>query len=161
MQLGQRGADWAPKLAGQVSLGRPAWAQLGPVRVLLRLVLLPESSRSSPLLHVGPCRQFLSELDEASYLARFNTFLARSSEFVFFSGLVPRLLESYSLHCLTCTGLQGLVMRCLMNLSRKSCFQRKTLRKHLTPKPTCTSELVIPRGLVPMDKIQKSCQHRR
>jgi hypothetical protein len=25
-------------------------------------------------------------------------------------------LESCSLHCLTCTGLQGLVMRCLMNL---------------------------------------------
>jgi hypothetical protein len=32
-------------------------------------------------------------------------------------------LESCSLHCLTCTGLQGLVMRCLMNLSRKSRFQ--------------------------------------
>jgi hypothetical protein len=32
-------------------------------------------------------------------------------------------LESCSLHCWTCTGLQGLVMRCLMNLSRKSCFQ--------------------------------------
>jgi hypothetical protein len=32
-------------------------------------------------------------------------------------------LESCSLHFLTCTGLQGLVMRCLMNLSRKSCFQ--------------------------------------
>jgi hypothetical protein len=33
-------------------------------------------------------------------------------------------LESCLLHCLTCTGLQGLVMRCLVNLSRKSCFQR-------------------------------------
>jgi hypothetical protein len=33
-------------------------------------------------------------------------------------------LESCSLHCLTCTGLQGLIMRCLMNLSRKSFFQR-------------------------------------
>jgi hypothetical protein len=33
-------------------------------------------------------------------------------------------LESCSLHCLTFTGLQGLVMRCLMNLSRESCFQR-------------------------------------
>jgi hypothetical protein len=32
-------------------------------------------------------------------------------------------LESCSLHCLTCTGLKGLVMRCLMNLSRKSSFQ--------------------------------------
>jgi hypothetical protein len=41
---------------------------------------------------VGPCRQFLSELDVAPYLARFDTFLTRSSEFVIFSGLVPGLL---------------------------------------------------------------------
>jgi hypothetical protein len=54
--------------------------------------LVPESSRSFPLLHVGPCRQFLSELDEAPCPARFNTFLARPSEFVIFSGLVPGLL---------------------------------------------------------------------
>jgi hypothetical protein len=53
-------------------LGRPAWARFGPVHVLLRLVLLPTFSRSSPLLHVGPCRRFLSELDEAPCLARFS-----------------------------------------------------------------------------------------
>jgi hypothetical protein len=64
----------------------------GPVSRLLRPVLVPESSRSFPLLHVGPCHQFLSELDEAPCLARFDTFLARSSEFVIFSGLVPELL---------------------------------------------------------------------
>jgi hypothetical protein len=51
-----------------------------------------ESSRSSPLLHVGPCRQFLSELDVAPCPTRFSTFLGRSSEFVIFSGLVPGLL---------------------------------------------------------------------
>jgi hypothetical protein len=122
--LGQRGADWASKRAGSAGLGRPAEALLGPVRGLLRSALVPESSRLFPLLHVGPCRLFLSELDDASCLTRFDTFLARSSEFVIFSGLVPGLLESCSFHCLTCTGLQGLVMRCLMNLSRKSCFQR-------------------------------------
>jgi hypothetical protein len=55
-------------------------------------VSVPESSRSFPLLRVGPCRQFLSELDVAPCLARFDTFLARSSEFVIFSGLVPGLL---------------------------------------------------------------------
>jgi hypothetical protein len=119
MRLGQRGGYWASEQAGPTGLAHP-----GPVCVLLRLVLLPESSRSSPLLHVGPCHQFLSELDEAPCLARFSTFLARSSEFSIFSGLVLGLLESCSLNCLTCTGLQGLVMRCLMNLSRKSCFQR-------------------------------------
>jgi hypothetical protein len=41
---------------------------------------------------VGPCRQFLSELDEAPCPTRFGTFLTGSSEFVIFSGLVPRLL---------------------------------------------------------------------
>jgi hypothetical protein len=51
---------------------------------------------------VAPCRQFLSELDEAPCLARFGTFLARSSEFVIFSGLVPGLLvvKFASLHVL-------------------------------------------------------------
>jgi hypothetical protein len=73
-------------------LGRPAWAYFGLVCGLLCPVLLPESSRSFPLLHVGPCRQFLSELDEAPCLTRFDTFLARSSEFVIFSGFVPGLL---------------------------------------------------------------------
>jgi hypothetical protein len=76
----------------QNGLGQPAWAHFDPVSRLLRLVLVPESSRSFPLLHVGPCCQFLSELDEAPCPARFNTFLARSSEFVIFSSLVPGLL---------------------------------------------------------------------
>jgi hypothetical protein len=92
MHLGQRGADWASKWAGPAGLGRSAWAHFGPVRGLLRPTLLPESSRSSPLLHVGPCHQFLSELDEAPCLARFGTFLARSLEFSIFSGWVLGLL---------------------------------------------------------------------
>jgi hypothetical protein len=45
-------------------LGRPAWAHFSLVDGLLCLVSVPESSRSFPLLHVGPCCQFLSELDE-------------------------------------------------------------------------------------------------
>jgi hypothetical protein len=80
-------------------LGRPAWAHPGPVACLLRVASVPESSRS-PLLHVGPCRQFLSELDVAPCPARFGTFLGRFSEFVIFLGLVPGLLgvEFASLH---------------------------------------------------------------
>jgi hypothetical protein len=93
MHLGQRGGDWASKRAGSAGLGRSAWAHLGPVRGLLRPVLLPESPRSSTLLHVGHCRRFLSELDEAPSLARFSTFLAKSSEFSIFSGLVLGLLR--------------------------------------------------------------------
>jgi hypothetical protein len=108
---------------GWAGLGRPAWAHPGPVPRLLHVVSVPESSRSSPLLHVGVCRKFLSELDVAPCPARFDTFLVRSSEFVIFSGYVPGFLESSLLHCMTCMGLRGLVTRCLMNLSRKSCFQ--------------------------------------
>jgi hypothetical protein len=68
--------------------GRPGPTGLGPSRPSSRppLASVPESSRSFPLLHVGPCRQFLSELDVAPYPARFDTFLVRSSEFVIFSG---------------------------------------------------------------------------
>jgi hypothetical protein len=56
------------------------------------MVSVHESYRSFPLLHVGPCRQFLFELDVAPCPARFDTFLVRSLEFVIFSGLVPVLL---------------------------------------------------------------------
>jgi hypothetical protein len=64
-------------------LGRP---HPGLVVGLLRMASVLESSRSFPLLHVGPCRQFLSELDVSPCPARFGTFLGRSSEFVIFSG---------------------------------------------------------------------------
>jgi hypothetical protein len=72
--------------------GRPAWAHPGPVAYLLRVASVPESSRYFPLLHVGPCRQFLSELDVAPCPARFGTFMDRSSEFVICLGLIPGLL---------------------------------------------------------------------
>jgi hypothetical protein len=66
-------------LAGRLSPSRPA-------RDLLCVVSVPELLGSFPLLHVGPCRQFLSKFDVAPCLARFGTFLDRSSEFVIFSG---------------------------------------------------------------------------
>jgi hypothetical protein len=80
------------KWAGPAGPGRPAWAHFGPVRGLLRAVSVPKFSRSFPLLHVGPCRQFLSQLDEAPCPTRFRIFLTGSSKFVIFSGLVPGLL---------------------------------------------------------------------
>jgi hypothetical protein len=80
------------KWAGSAGLGRPAWAHIGPARGLLCPVLVPESSRVFPDLHVDPCRQFLLGLDDAPCPARFNSFLTGSSEFFIFSGLVPGLL---------------------------------------------------------------------
>jgi hypothetical protein len=73
-------------------LGRPARARFGLASGLLHPVLVPESSRVFPGLHVGPCRQFLFGLDEAPCPARFSSFLIGSSEFFIFSGLVPGLL---------------------------------------------------------------------
>jgi hypothetical protein len=118
-------------------LGRPAWAHFGPVSRLLCPVLVPESSRSSPLLHVGPCRQFLSELDEAPCPARFDTFLARSLEFVIFSGLVPGLLgvKFASLHDLyrasrSCHKvLDELISEVLLSLL-KACINAKLQNRH-------------------------------
>jgi hypothetical protein len=71
--------------------GRPGPISAQPVASFARC-WFPRLLDSSPLLHVGPCRQFLSELDEAPCPARFDTFLTRSSEFFIFSGLVPWLL---------------------------------------------------------------------
>jgi hypothetical protein len=92
-------------------MGRPVWAHFSPADGLLCLVLLPESSRVFPLLHVGPCRQFLFKLDEAHCPARFITFLTGSSEFFIFSSLVP--------------GLFGVMFASLLDLYRalRSCHE--------------------------------------
>jgi hypothetical protein len=98
---------------------------------------VPESSRSFPLLHVGPCRQFLSKLDVAPCLARFGTFLGRFSEFVIFSGLVPRLLgvEFASLHDLyrasrSCHKvLDELILEVLLSML-KPCINTKLQNRH-------------------------------
>jgi hypothetical protein len=100
-------------------LGRPSWAHFGPVNCLLRPMSVLESSRSFPLLHVGPCRQFLSELDVAPCPARFDTFLNGSSEFIIFSGLVP--------------GLLGVMLASLHDLYRASRSSHKVLDE-LIPK---------------------------
>jgi hypothetical protein len=118
-------------------LGRPAWAHLGPVPCLLHVALVTESSRSFPLLHVGPCCQFLSELDVAPCPARFGTFLGRSSEFVIFSGMVPEILgvKFASLHDLygasrSCHKvLDEHIPEVLLSMS-KSCINTKLQNRH-------------------------------
>jgi hypothetical protein len=132
MHLGQRGPT-GPR-NGQ---GQPAWAHFGPVRGLLRPTLLTESFRSSPLLHVGPCRQFLSELDRAPCLARFDTFLARSSEFSIFSGwvlgllgvLLTSLLDFYRASRSCHEVLNELIPEVLLS-TLKSCINTKLENRH-------------------------------
>jgi hypothetical protein len=131
------GGDCAPEWAGATVLGRPAWAHPSPVACLLRVASVPESSRSFPFLHVGPCRQFLSELDVAPCPARFDTFLDRSSEFVIFSGLVLGLLgvKFASLHDLygasrSCHKvLDELIPKFLLSTS-KPCINTKLQNRH-------------------------------
>jgi hypothetical protein len=86
------GGRLGPEMGWAGWTGPAGLAHFGPADGLLCLVWVPESSRSFPLLHVGPCRQFLSKLDDAPCPARFNTFLTGPSEFFNFSGLVPGLL---------------------------------------------------------------------
>jgi hypothetical protein len=116
---------------------RPAWAHPSPVACLFHVASVPESSRSSPLLHVGLCRQILSELDVAPCPARFGTFLDRSSEFVIFSGLVHGLLgvkfallhdlygASRSCHKV----LDELILKVLLSTS-KPCINTKLQNRH-------------------------------
>jgi hypothetical protein len=137
MAARSRGGDWALEWVGPASLGRPCWAHPGPVASLLRVASVPDSSKPFPLLHVGPCRQFLSELDVAPCPARFGNFLDRSSKFVIFSGLVPRLLgvKFSSLHDLygasrSCHKvLDELIPEVLLSTS-KPCINTKLQNRH-------------------------------
>jgi hypothetical protein len=118
-----------------VTAGWPG-PHLGPVGSLLFPVSVPESSRSFPLLHVGPCRQFLSELDEALVSQDSALFClsprSLSSSRVWSLGF----LESSLLHCMTCTGLQGhvkvlneLIPKVLLSML-KPCINTKLQNRH-------------------------------
>jgi hypothetical protein len=127
----------AARSKGGLTGSRKAWAHFGLVSRLLRSALVPKSSRSFPLLHVGPCRQVLYELDEAPCPARFDTFLARSLEFFIFSGFVPELLgvKFASLHDLyqasrSChKALDELIPEVLLS-TLKPCINTKLQNRH-------------------------------
>jgi hypothetical protein len=110
MHLGQRGPT-----GPRNGLGRSAWADRpGPTSAQSAASFARRcfpSLLDPPPLHVGPCRQFLSDLDKAPCLARFDTFLARSSEFSIFSSWV--------------LGLLGVVFTSLLDFYRasKSCHE--------------------------------------
>jgi hypothetical protein len=85
MHLGQRGGPTGPRNG----LGRPAWADRpGPISAQF---VASFARRWFPSL-LDPSPFCMWALVVSFCLARFSTFLARSSEFVIFSGLVPRLL---------------------------------------------------------------------
>jgi hypothetical protein len=113
-------------------------------------------------MHVGPCHQFLSELDVAPCPVRFGTFLGRSSEFVIFSGLVPGLLgvKFASLHDLYGASrpyhkvLDELILEVLLSTS-KPCINTKLQNRHA--RMTCYIKGVSTNGqdikLMPTPKV--------
>jgi hypothetical protein len=137
---------WAGRL-GPAGLG-PFW----PISWPPSSVMLPVSSRSFSLLHVGPWSQFLLCLDEAPIPARFNIFCSGSRSFP--SSQVGPWASWSHVHIIAWVvpGFKVLSRGAWLNLFGSLAFNAKFLHKHQTPKPTCTNELVIPRGLVAMDK---------
>jgi hypothetical protein len=129
MHLGQWGADWASKWTGLAGLGRPAWADRpGPTSAQSAASF---ARRCFPSL-LDPSAFYMWAL-VVSFSLNWTKLLISQDSALFWLG--PRsfpssrvgslgFLESCSLHCLTSIGIQGLVLRCLMNLSWKSCFQR-------------------------------------
>jgi hypothetical protein len=126
--LGQRGADWALKWAGPADLGRPAWADR-PRPISAQSAASFARCRFPSLLDPSP---FCMWALVVSFPPNWMKLLVPQDSTLFWLG--PQslsssrfrslgFLESCLLHCMTCTGLQGLVTRCLMTLSQKSCFQ--------------------------------------
>jgi hypothetical protein len=89
--------------------GLPAWAHLGPVACLLRVALVPLSSRSFPFCMWAVVVNFTPSWTKL--LVPQDSALFRLGPRSLSSSRVRSLgfLESSLLHCMTCTGLQGLV----------------------------------------------------
>jgi hypothetical protein len=139
---------------GQVD--RPRLTGLGPFWPILwppSSVMLPVSSKSLSLLHVGPWRQFLCWLDEATCIARFNIICLGPRSFP--SSRVGPWASWSHVHFIAwlVLGFKVLPRGASWTFLGSLAFNAKFLHKHQTSKPTCMNELVISRGLVPMDKI--------
>jgi hypothetical protein len=129
-QLGQRGEATGTRNGP----GRPAWAdRLGPTSAQLPACFVWH--RFPSLLDPSP---FCMWALVVSFTPSWMKLLVSQDLALFWLG--PRslsssrvrslgFLESSLLHCMTCIGFKVL-SRCSMNLSRKSCFNVKTLHKH-------------------------------
>jgi hypothetical protein len=112
----EQGHHWDPTLILLLALGTPTWSPLQGSHVSYgdpSQLARPSPLRDGVPLFSAPWRPITNEMMCGSW--------SLSSSRVWSLGF----LELSLLHCMTCTGLQGLVTRCLMNLSWKSCFQRQ------------------------------------
>jgi hypothetical protein len=105
-------AKGAPNRA-RSGLGRSAQAHFGPVRPQFppRLLLA---------LACGPLTSFPSWLRLESFLSKLRHFQVESLNTCTLTLQSSGHLESCSSRVLTCDGLHDLLLKCLMNLSRKS-----------------------------------------
>jgi hypothetical protein len=111
----------------RIRLDRPAWADRPrPILVRVGPVSLPDASWSivdllpyacGPLTSSSPC------FGQSSLSRKLQHLLSRSLEFHGFMLRSLDPLESCSWCVLTCVGLHDRLLKCLMNLSRKSPFK--------------------------------------
>jgi hypothetical protein len=123
-RLGQREASLAPR---QGWADRPGPAGLGPSRPSPRPRLLYVGSLASWMFPPSACKSMSSvslRIGHNSLSCKIPHFSGQVLGVCRLLDQVPGFSELSLLHCMTCMGLQGLVMRCLMNLYQKSCIQR-------------------------------------
>jgi hypothetical protein len=111
----KRGREACPKCAGPVGPG--------PIRPGPAPVSSPFASRVIPYLCAlacGPLTSFPSRLRLESLLCKICCFLVDSLKTCTLTLRSSGRLESFSSRVLTCDGLHDLLLKCLMNLSRKS-----------------------------------------
>jgi hypothetical protein len=123
--LGQKGGrEPGSKWAELVGPGRPARpAGPGPFRPGSAPVSSPVASRVIPYLCAlacGPLTSFHSRLRLESLLCKLHCFLVESLKTYTLTLRSSGHLESCSSRVLTCDVLHDLLLKCLMNLSRKS-----------------------------------------
>jgi hypothetical protein len=112
----KRGREPSPEWAGPVGPGRPTQAHFGPV-------CSPVASRVIPYLCAlacGPLTSFPSRIRLESLPCKLRCFLVESLKTCTLTLLSSGHLKSCSSRVLTCDGLHDLLLKCLMNLSRKS-----------------------------------------
>jgi hypothetical protein len=103
--------------------GRPRTAGPGPFRPSSAPVSSPVASPVIPYLCAlasGPLTSFPSRLRLESFLCKLGYFLVESLKTCTLTLRSSGHLESCSSRVLTCDGLHDLLLKCLMNLSRKS-----------------------------------------
>jgi hypothetical protein len=118
--LGQKGARTGP---GVGWVGRPRPAGPGPFRLGSAPVCSPVASRVIPYLCAlacGPLTSFPSRFRLESFPCKLRCFLVESLKTCTLTLRSSSHLESCSSRVLTCDGLHDLLLKCMVNLSRKS-----------------------------------------